>query len=141
MSRPVNGEGWALLLPDGLSGGPLRHAHRHLRTMAQYRGAADDGTELEVIVTTFRGDAIGEHGEQLDRNGKRWTVPGARTAMRREQLTQLDDDPSVPPVATTMVVAQARSGRSVCLVVHRPAATPAFSSDAIVRSLTLEHPT
>jgi hypothetical protein len=107
--------------------------------MALYRGLADDGTELEVIVTSYPGDAIGEHGERLDRGGTRWTVPGARRATRREQLTRLDEDPAVPPVATTVIVASAQNGGSVCLVVHRAVDASIDASEAIVRSLSLPH--
>ncbi len=67
-------------------------------------------------------------------------MPGARRAIRRERLTQLVDDPSVPPVATTIVIARGRHGGSVCLVVHRTEAAPASLSEAIVRSLALENP-
>jgi hypothetical protein len=105
--------------------------------MAVYRGPIDDGSELEVIVTTYPGRAIGEHGEPLDRVGVRWAVPGARSAVRRDRLTRLDDDPAVPPVATTIIVADPPEGGSVCLVVHRAMDTPAATSEAVVRSLTL----
>lgn len=138
MGRRVSGDGWSLDLPDGITGGPLRNAHAHLRTMALYRGVAEDGSDLEVIVTTYPGDAIGEHGERLDRGGEGWSVPGAQAASRRSQVTQLDTEPDVPPVETIVVVAQDQGGGSVCLVVHRPLGASTSGSDAVARSLVLD---
>jgi hypothetical protein len=108
--------------------------------MTQYRGLADGRTDLEVIVTTFPGAAVSEQGERLDRGGVSWKVKGARTAVRREQLTQLDDDPASPPVATIIIVARSHRGSSVCLVVHRPTTADPSSSEAVVRSLALVDP-
>lgn len=110
----------------------------NLRTMAVYRGLAEDGSDLEVIVTTYAGDPMGEHGERLDRGGKDWPVPGARVASRRSQVTRLDTDLDVPPVETIVVVAEGQRRGSVCLVVHRPLGTPARGSDAVARSLVLD---
>jgi hypothetical protein len=138
MARRVSGDGWSLLLPDGVDGGALVHSHRHLRTMALYRGPADDGSDLEVIVTTYPGEPIGEHGERLDRGGEPWSVTGARAATRRTQVTRLDYDPAVAPVETVIIVAARRSEGSVCLVVHRPIGSPPAPSEAVVDSFTLE---
>lgn len=93
-----------------------------------------------MIVTTYPGHAIGEHGQQLDRDGVRWKVPGARSAVRCERSTQLDDDPAVPPVATSIIVADPPEGGSVCLVVHRAGGAAPYSSESIVRSLALADP-
>jgi hypothetical protein len=138
MAEQVGGNGWSLSLPDGVTGGPLAHSHTHLLTMARYLGQADDGTDLEVIVTTYPGDPIGERGEPLDRGGEPWIVPGARVATRRDQLTYLEIDPAAPPVETTIVVAISRSGGSVCLVLHRPVGSPATSSEAVLESFVVD---
>ena len=126
------------MLPDGVVGGPLQHSHAHLLTMARFRGEAEDGSDLEVIVTTYPRDPIGEHGERLDRDGEAWPVPGARSAIRRDQVTQLDIDPAVPPVSSIVVVATRRIGGSICLVVHHPLDTPSTSGDAVVESFELD---
>jgi hypothetical protein len=108
--------------------------------MALYRGPADDGTDLEVIVTTYPGDPIGEDGQRLDRGGGRWAVPGAGSATRRDQLTALEIDPGAAPVESVVIVATGRRGDSVCLVVHRPMGSPTGSSDAVVGSFALTQP-
>ena len=53
MARQVRGDGWSLRLPEGVTGGALAHAHTHLLTMARFSGPAGDGSDLEVIVTTY----------------------------------------------------------------------------------------
>jgi hypothetical protein len=105
--------------------------------MAQFRGRLEDGSDLEVIVTTYPGDPIGERGERLDEGGDPWAVPGARVASRRRQVTQLDTDPGVSPVETIVVVATSDSDGSVCLVIHRPLGAPISWSETVARSLTL----
>jgi hypothetical protein len=106
--------------------------------MARYRGRADDGSELEVIVTTYPADPVGEHGERLDSGGERWTVGGAREATRRTQRTFLEIDPAKPPVETIIIVAIRRSGASACLVVHRPIGSPPDASEAVVESFVVD---
>ena len=125
-------------LPDGVTGGPLAHSHTHLRTMARYLGQADDGTDLEVIVTTYPADPIGERGERLDSGGEHCAVRGARKATRRTQQTHLQIDPAAAPVETVIIVAIRRSGSSVCLVLHRPTGASAAASETVVESFVLD---
>jgi hypothetical protein len=96
MGRRVRGDGWSILLPEGMTGWRLERTHTHLRTMTQFRGLLEDGSDLEVIVTTYPGEPTGERRERLDRGGEIWAVPGARVARRRSQLTQLDSDLDAP---------------------------------------------
>ncbi len=130
--RRVEVDGWAFVLPERLVGGQLRHGHSHIDVMARY--SIPDEPDLEVIVTTYPGPPMGERGQALDDDGAAWTVPGATKAIRRDQVTQLDDDPHVPPVHTTLIVATASTG-SVCLVVHRPLDAPSGPTEAVACSL------
>lgn len=80
------------------------------------------------------------HGERLDADGHAWQVAGVKKAVRRDQRTQLDADPGVPPVETSIIVATARVGNAVCLVVHRPLDAATSPAEAVVGSLRLEAP-
>lgn len=124
----VHLDGWAFDLPDGAVGGPARHDHTHLVSLAVWRRA-----DLEVIATTYPTEPIGEHGESLD-DGDPWEVPGATTAVRREQRTHLDTDPEVPPVDSILVTATGPDG-SIVLVTHRPLGADPGPSEAVVGSL------
>jgi hypothetical protein len=105
--------------------------------MSLYRGVDEDGSGLEVIITTYPGDPVGEHGERLAQGGVTWTIAGARVARRRDQQTRLDIDPDVPPVETIIIVATSYRGDSVCLVIHRPLDAPAGGSETVARSFAL----
>jgi hypothetical protein len=139
MAKLVGGRGWAVMLPERAQGGPVAHTHTHLDSMSTYRAIAIDRTELVVIVTTFPGLPVLEDGSPFPLAGRPWQVPGARSAVRWEQITRLDDNLFVDPVRSVIVVAETHGG-SVCLVVHRPLEASPEGTEIIVRSFQVTNP-
>ena len=138
----MNGDGWRLALPEGVSGRASTPAPDSPYTATSIaRGWLGDHA-VTIVVTkrdrrgvTLRSEARrlgGEEGDEID-------VPGAQGARRVDRVIEMEEGVSPDGIERMTLVVAARRREFVLMVVRVPEGAPVSEDvEAIVASLELE---
>jgi len=147
--REHDHEQWRVVLPAGVTGGPVEHTNPELTTVAVYRGwVGEDAFFVGVSTRPRNHSSLRAEARDLSRHfagtpleGHEVAVIGARGARRVDGLMDIEEGYGDPPQWTervTFVVAALRKHEIAVLTVRRhPAAGRDDVVDRVVRSFAL----